>query len=129
MNTIKIDGQLEVDPQRGVIYFHAFETGHTCLRICKLPTPIPTPDIDRMLDITFGYGCSWDKDTIHKAHNKIEWTELPGDKYIVIGESQYGEKFRTTHYSWNYLQHCNFYRARIWLVRNGKRKLIKTVIN
>ena len=41
--TITIDGQLEIDQDRGVIYFHSFNTGITALRICQLPTPIPDP--------------------------------------------------------------------------------------
>ncbi len=36
-NTIKIQGELELDFQRGVIYFHSSENGQTILRICKLP--------------------------------------------------------------------------------------------
>lgn len=30
--------QLEWDKRRGVIYVHNKDTGHTLLRICKLPT-------------------------------------------------------------------------------------------
>ena len=40
--TISIDGTLEIDQHRGVIYFHANE-GYTLLRICSLPKPIPAP--------------------------------------------------------------------------------------
>ena len=32
-----IEGQLELDLERGVIYFHAAKTGQTFLRICRLP--------------------------------------------------------------------------------------------
>ena len=61
--SIKYKGELEVDFERGVIYFHA--SNHrvqqqygsiTVLRICKLPKPIPT---DRQLDITHMTGASW----------------------------------------------------------------------
>jgi len=41
MTTI-IEGQLEIDHERGVIYFHNNE-GYTTLRICNLQTPIPRP--------------------------------------------------------------------------------------
>jgi len=59
-NITKIDGQLEIDHTRGVIYFHSFEDGHTVLRICRLPTPIPSDsDSDTFLDITYGYGVNW----------------------------------------------------------------------
>jgi hypothetical protein len=57
--SVEIKGILEIDADRGVIYFHASEgplTGVTQLRICRLPRPVP---IDRELDITNGYGVSW----------------------------------------------------------------------
>ncbi len=38
-----IKGQLEIDAERGVIYFHT-EKGRTKLRIQGLPVPIPTDD-------------------------------------------------------------------------------------
>lgn len=51
---------LEIDENRGVIYVHSKRTGHTALRICRLPTPIPDPsDIMVSLDITHMHGCSW----------------------------------------------------------------------
>jgi hypothetical protein len=59
MSTISIKGELEIDSERGVIYFHALEgqfAGATVLRICSLPKPIPT---DEQLDITYGYGVTW----------------------------------------------------------------------
>jgi hypothetical protein len=48
--TITIEGQLEVDVSRGVIYFHSAETGGTVLRICGLTIP---PNFDN-IDITRG---------------------------------------------------------------------------
>jgi hypothetical protein len=56
--TLKIKGELEIDRERGVIYFHSAQ-GYTALRICNLPTPIPTTNYENGLDITFGVGCSW----------------------------------------------------------------------
>lgn len=50
--SVLINGQLEIDSERGVVYFHASEgdlAGGTVLRINSLPTPIP---LDRQLDIT-----------------------------------------------------------------------------
>jgi hypothetical protein len=49
-------GELEVDFDRGVVYFHS--AGLTMLRICRLPTPIP--ENIRFIDITFGIGVSYD---------------------------------------------------------------------
>lgn len=37
--TIKIEGELEVDVARGVVYFHSKDTGATVLRICRLKIP------------------------------------------------------------------------------------------
>lgn len=46
MPTTKIDGQLEIDHKRGVIYFHNLR-GITVLRICRLePIPLDTVHID-----------------------------------------------------------------------------------
>jgi hypothetical protein len=59
--TKKIDGQLEIDSDRGVIYFHS-KAGFTVLRICSLPKPIPEPNRAQvLLDVTHMYGTSWDK--------------------------------------------------------------------
>ncbi len=63
MSSKHIPGELEIDTDRGVIYFHttseviAVQMGTaTPLRICRLPKPIP---VDRQLDITHMTGCSW----------------------------------------------------------------------
>jgi hypothetical protein len=65
-NTTTIMGALEIDHDRGVIYFHAldvyrFDAGITVLRICQLPKPIPKPERgSSLLDITHMYGASWE---------------------------------------------------------------------
>jgi len=47
--------QLEIDQERGVIYVHS-PKGHTALRICGCPTPIPNPsEYGAGLDITFKF--------------------------------------------------------------------------
>jgi hypothetical protein len=56
--TQKFKGQLEIDADRGVIYFHGMN-GRTILRICSLPKPIPHI-YDGMLDITHLHGCNWE---------------------------------------------------------------------
>lgn len=68
----EIKGILEIDSDRGVIYFHPVEEmslsegvwginpippGSTQLRICRLPTPIPT---NRPIDITHMHGTDWE---------------------------------------------------------------------
>lgn len=59
----KLDGQLEIDHDRGVIYFHISDEKKieelqlvTLLRICRLPRDIPE---NRFLDITHMKNCSW----------------------------------------------------------------------
>lgn len=63
-NTI-LTGQLEIDHDRGVIYFHLSDQEEvmdrgvvTALRICSLPRPIPQVK-ERLLDITHMHGCDW----------------------------------------------------------------------
>ena len=55
--TVKIKGELEIDQERGVIYFHS-DQGWTVLRICRLPKPMPINNPE-MLDITHMVGISW----------------------------------------------------------------------
>ena len=58
---VKIVGELEIDCERGVIYFHFIETGATVLRICQLPVPIPASGkFPYFLDVTHMSGTSWD---------------------------------------------------------------------
>ena len=62
MDTIQIQGALEIDQDRGVIYFHSLKTGHSPLRICSLPTPIPNPsEYGMQLDVTHVVGASWNE--------------------------------------------------------------------
>ena len=59
--TIKLKGELEIDHERGVIYFTNEATGTTIFRICGLPTPIPLPyDMGwGMLDVSHMIGVNW----------------------------------------------------------------------
>uniref|UniRef100_A0A6M3LU06 Uncharacterized protein n=1 Tax=viral metagenome TaxID=1070528 RepID=A0A6M3LU06_9ZZZZ len=62
MTTIK--GELEIDHERGVLYFHSYEPpliGTTVLRICRLPRPIPKIKSDFAIDITHMIGQNWTK--------------------------------------------------------------------
>lgn len=57
--TNRLDGTLEIDNGRGVIYFHCND-GTTILRICRLPIPIPNAYSEGTpLVITYGVGTSW----------------------------------------------------------------------
>jgi hypothetical protein len=64
---LSISGHLEIDQERGVIYFHAMDPDQTeylgsILRICSLPVPIPDPLDGKNLDITHLVGCNWRDD-------------------------------------------------------------------
>jgi len=52
----KIEGMLEIDEKRGVIYFHNNSTGQTFLRICNIKKEIPKNVIH--IDITHMVGIS-----------------------------------------------------------------------
>ena len=63
MRKSTIPGQLEIDHDRGVVYFHTTDVewveAHgmvTILRICQLPTPIPN---DKSIDITHMHGVNY----------------------------------------------------------------------
>ena len=71
MSTTRLKGELEIDHDRGVIYFHN-EKGYTTLRICSLPT-IPKPTRAKgvtyfdngnlyQLDISHMHGANWSKE-------------------------------------------------------------------
>ena len=51
------DGQLEIDHDRGVIYFHRIDNGSTLLRICRLGQ---IPSDVKNIDITHKVGVSFD---------------------------------------------------------------------
>lgn len=54
MTTTKLVGQLEIDHERGVIYFHSEKDGYTILRMCGINKPIVLPVKGQIyqLDIT-----------------------------------------------------------------------------
>ncbi len=66
---MEIEGVLEIDRSRGVIYFHSKE-GRTVLRICNLPAPIPKDAIKEGLDITHMFNCSWSGESKFDFKNK-----------------------------------------------------------
>lgn len=70
MSTTNIEGVLEIDNHRGVIYFHS-KHGMTVLRIEGLPRPIPkvngTLKDQRMLDISHMRGADWGERNIDRV--------------------------------------------------------------
>jgi hypothetical protein len=55
---ITIEGQLEIDKYRGVIYFNS-NKGVCVLRICNLPVPITAQAINDGLDVTHLINANW----------------------------------------------------------------------
>jgi hypothetical protein len=68
MESSMLEGYLEIDSKRGVIYFHG-KDGITLLRICHLPKSIPNPSKSGMLDITHMYGCNWKEEEKKEEKN------------------------------------------------------------
>lgn len=65
-----VEGILEIDTNRGVLYFHSKETGHTVLRVCQLDKDqlagvVRQLDRGMSIDITpmFGVSYSWQEET------------------------------------------------------------------
>jgi hypothetical protein len=59
MNIESGQGILEIDLDRGVIYFHDLATGRTILRICRLKIPDSFDASKDMIDITHMVGVSY----------------------------------------------------------------------
>jgi hypothetical protein len=71
MSIVQIKGILEIDPDRGIIYFHSEESGRAMLRITALPIPVP-------LD---GYGHK-----LWNSHTPCELMLKVGDRVIEVVE-------------------------------------------
>jgi hypothetical protein len=59
MNIESGEGILEIDYDRGLIYFHDNATGRTILRICRLKIPDSFDASTDMIDITHMVGVSY----------------------------------------------------------------------
>lgn len=54
----------------------------------------------------------------------------PGDKFIVTGYYYLtNKKFRFVYANWHLANSINLWRGHVWLLRDGKRKLLKKVWN
>lgn len=55
---MRVQGELEIDFKRGVIYFHNCKTGQTILRVCrigKLKKELKSIDITHMVGVHVEY--------------------------------------------------------------------------
>lgn len=86
--TIQSEGILEIDQDRGVIYFHCAKTGASLMRICSLPTPIPDPRghcvnaMPEMLDLTWGHVTSWKPESEETLILQIFGPDSPEKKAV-----------------------------------------------
>lgn len=70
--TTTIRGELQIDHDRGVIYFHNEVTGCTILRIGHLPRPIMDIYASRnehLLDIIHMHGCNWKGEDVERLRS------------------------------------------------------------
>ena len=59
-----------------------------------------------------------------------ELRQEPGDSFLVTGRYYNSErKFRSVYSNFRQADSINLWNGRVWLVRNGKRTLLKTVVN
>jgi hypothetical protein len=84
----QFEGQLEVDTNRGVVYFHDKETGGTVLRICGLTIPkdFSTMDLthkNRILYESYTKGRYMGHKTIAFTEQEID-TIVAGDKVMTM---------------------------------------------
>lgn len=82
--SIEFKGILEIDQERGVIYFHSIDTGGSLLRICRLPKPIPNPlhgSMPEMLDITHMHGTSWEGSKFQIPETEVKKDERSKRKH------------------------------------------------
>ena len=55
---------------------------------------------------------------------------LSTDKFLVTGRYYNSTKtFRSVYSNWRQANGINLWNGRVWLIRDGKRKLLKTVVN
>ena len=66
---------------------------------------------------------------VRESDGTVAWWQLPADRYIVIGRDVYGKRFRIESDNFGYVGRINMWHGRIYLMRNGKRILVRTVTN
>lgn len=92
MATQKIEGQLEIDHDRGVIYFHA-NKGYTALRIGGLPQCIPFVSPTSALDIAHMHGCSWRQPKQRTAANLMRRIRELEEQLLEAGSLMQAARF------------------------------------
>lgn len=60
---------------------------------------------------------------------RATWTQQAGDKYVVTGRDCNGKRFRHTTASWLLADSVNVWSGTVWLVRDGKRFVVRRTSN
>jgi hypothetical protein len=68
------------------------------------------------------------KSPIEKTNGACQWQEKPGDTYLVTDIDCDGKRFRRSG-GWRWISCINVWRGSFWLVRDGRRFLIRRVFN
>jgi hypothetical protein len=68
-------------------------------------------------------------DITKNSDGTISWTHLPSDYYVATGTTRDGKRFRTASFAWKWISGINLWRGNKWLVRNGKRHKLVSVVN
>lgn len=68
------------------------------------------------------------KNPVSKKRNGVpEWTQLPGDTYLVTGTDQLGKRVSQHATTWGFASNISVHRGSKWLVRGGHKYLIQRV--
>lgn len=59
----------------------------------------------------------------------VAWSPEPGDSYLLCGTDRAGRRFRMESKSWHGVAHINAWRGRWYLVRDGRRFLLRRCDN
>ena len=66
---------------------------------------------------------------ISKQGNDRSWVQRPEDRYLVTGVDRDGKRFTRQYSVWYMAASVNVWKGSLWLLRDGKRYLIRTVTN
>lgn len=55
----------------------------------------------------------------------MQWTHMTGDAYHVTGKTVHGKRFKIVTENPHHALGINLWRGSVWLVREGKRRLVK----
>jgi hypothetical protein len=63
------------------------------------------------------------------ADGQNEWTHEEGMKYAATGVDRSGKRFKIVSKSWLYISQINIWRGNKWLLHNGRKYKIQSVVN